>query len=266
MDLVGAYEVRKFSKNRKMVFDVVDQAIKKHHIKALFELDVTLGREFIRKHEEQTGEKLSFTGWLMKCISEAINEYKEMNSIRKGKRKYYIFEDIDIGIIVEREFGGKLVPTKYFMKKVNEKSFREINDEIRKAQGRELKRTGHMKKENRTMNFFISLPRFIRKIVWWRINKNPIMRKRHLGAITVSSIGKYANHGGWGISFTSETAHFMIGGIIKKPIVVDDKIVIREVLSTTVMIDHYIVDGGPFTKFLQRLVDLVQSGFGLDGI
>ncbi len=266
MDLVGKYEVKKFSKNRKMVFDLIEMGTKKHHVKALFELDVTKGRDFIRKHEEKTGEKLSFSGWMIKCIGNAMSEFKEMNSIRKGKRKVFIFDDIDIGIIVERNVGGKLVPTKYFMKKVNEKSFREINDEIRRVQNQKLKRTGYAEKRNRVMELVIAMPKFLRKIVWWQVKRNPVMRKRHIGAVTVSSIGKYADHGGWGIVHSFETSHFMIGGISKKPFVVDDKIAIREVLNLTVMVDHYIMDGGPFTRFCQRLVDLIQSGACLDGV
>ncbi len=266
MDLIGKYQIKKFSKNRKMVFDLIDLGTKKHHIKALFEIDVTKGREFIRKHEEKTGEKLSFSGWMIKCIGDAIGEFKIMNSLRKGKRKFYIFEDVDIGIIVERNIGGKLVPTKYFMKKVNEKSFREINDEIRKVQKQKPKRTGQTEEKNKTMEIFIAMPKFIRKIVWWQVKRNPIMRKRHIGAITVSSIGKYADTGGWGIVHSFETSHFMIGGIAKKPAVVNDKIEIREILNFTVMVDHYIVDGGPFAQFCQRLVDLIQSGSCLDGV
>jgi pyruvate/2-oxoglutarate dehydrogenase complex dihydrolipoamide acyltransferase (E2) component len=260
------YEVKKFSKNRKMVFDLLDLSTKKHHVKALMELDVTEGRNFIREHEEKTGEKLSFSGWIIKCIGNTVTEFPAMNAIRKGKRKVYYFEDIDIGIIVEKEVGGKLVPTKYFMKKVNEKSFREINDEIRKAQKLKSKTTGYTEEKNRLMEIFISLPKFLRKVVWWEVKRNPILRKKQIGAITVSSIGKYAEQGGWGIVHSFESSHFMIGGIAKKPIVVNDIIEIREILNLTVMVDHYIMDGGPFARFLQKLADLVKSGGCLDGV
>ena len=266
MNLVGKYEVKKFSKNRKMVFDLLDVSSKKHHVKALLEVDVTKGREIIKKHEEKTGEKLSFTAWMIKCIGNAISEFKEMNALRKGKRKVYYFDDIDVGIIIERNVGGKLVPTKYFMKKVNEKSFREINDEIRRVQDQKSKRTGYSEEKNKMMEFFIAMPKFLRKIVWWQMKRNPVMRKRLIGAITVSSIGKYADKGGWGIVHSFETSHFMIGGIAKKPAVVDDKIEIREILNLTIMIDHYIMDGGPFTKFLRKLTNLIQSGGCLDGV
>lgn len=266
MDLVGKYEVKKFSKNRKMVFDLLDLSSKKHHVKALFEVDVTKGREFIRKHEEKTGEKLSFSAWMIKCIGNVVSEFKEMNAIRKGKRKVYYFDDIDIAIIVERNVGGKLVPTKYFMKKVNEKTFREINDEIRTVQSQKLKRTGYTEKPNKFMELFIAMPKFLRKIIWGEVKRNPVMRKKHIGAITVSSIGKYADQGGWGIVHSFETSHFMIGGIAKKPVVIDDKIEIREILNLTVMVDHYIMDGGPFTKFLRKLANLIKDGGCLDGV
>ncbi|MHA1953861.1 MAG: 2-oxo acid dehydrogenase subunit E2 [Candidatus Heimdallarchaeaceae archaeon] len=267
MSKIGNYEVKKFPKSRKMVFDLVEQSAKKHHVKAVFEVDVTTAREFFRKHKEETGEKLSFTGWVIRCIGGAAKEYPEINSIRKGRRKYYVFEDIDIGIVVERIIGGKRVPTKYFMKKVNKKTYREIHDEIRKVQSQKLEGPvlGEVK-EDKTAHLVVKLPKFIRNIIWWQVNRKPLMRKKHLGAITVSAIGMFAEQGGWGISMSSETTHFMIGGIGKKPGVVNDKIEIREYLSLTVMIDHFIVDGGPFARFVQQLINLLQSGFGLDEV
>ncbi len=267
MSGIGNYEVRKFSRNRKMVFDLVEQSAKKHHVKAVFEADVTIAREFFRKHKKETGEKLSFTGWLIRCIGEAAKEYPEINSIRKGRRKYYVFDDVDIGIVVERNIKGKRVPTKYFMRKVNKKSFREIHDEIRQVQNQKLEGPvlGEVK-EDKTAHLVVKLPRFIRNIIWWQVNRRPLMRKRHLGAITVSSIGMFAEQGGWGISMSSETTHFMVGGIAKKPGVINDKIEIREYLALTVMIDHFIVDGAPFTRFLQKFLNLLQSGFALDEV
>jgi pyruvate/2-oxoglutarate dehydrogenase complex dihydrolipoamide acyltransferase (E2) component len=265
MNKVGDYEIVKFSKNRKMVFDLIEQSAKKQHIKAIFELDVTKAREILEKYEEKTSEKLSFTGWIIKCIGQAVSEFKIMNSIRKKKRKYYVFEDVDIGLIVEREIKGNRVPTKYYMRRVNEKSFREIHDEIRRVQ--KQKREGPVLgevQEDRAAHIFVKMPKFIRRIVWWWIDLNPVLRKKHLGAITLSSVGMFSQHGGWGISMTSETTHFMIGGIARKPGVIDDKIEIREFLSVTVMVDHYIVDGGPFVRFLQRFIDLMTSAYGLE--
>ena len=49
----------------------------------------------------------------------------------------------------------------------------------------------------------------------------------------------------------------------EKPGVVDGHIAIREYLSMTLSFDHDIIDGAPAARFVQRLKDLIQSGYGL---
>jgi pyruvate/2-oxoglutarate dehydrogenase complex dihydrolipoamide acyltransferase (E2) component len=55
-----------------------------------------------------------------------------------------------------------------------------------------------------------------------------------------------------------------VGGIGEKPGVVDGHIAIREYLSLTVSFDHDIIDGAPAARFTQQLIDLIESGYGLD--
>jgi pyruvate/2-oxoglutarate dehydrogenase complex dihydrolipoamide acyltransferase (E2) component len=45
---------------------------------------------------------------------------------------------------------------------------------------------------------------------------------------------------------------------------VEERIEPREILNLTVSFDHDIVDGGPATRFVRRLVELIESGYGLD--
>src|SRR6266536_720574 len=52
-------------------------------------------------------------------------------------------------------------------------------------------------------------------------------------------------------------------GITEKPGVVDGHIAIREYLSLTVSLDHDIIDGAPAARFVTRLKELIESGFGL---
>jgi len=53
------------------------------------------------------------------------------------------------------------------------------------------------------------------------------------------------------------------GGIAKKPEVIGDKIEIREYLYMTVSIDHDLVAGAPAARFISRLAELVENGYGL---
>ncbi|MGY1726170.1 2-oxo acid dehydrogenase subunit E2 [Geodermatophilus sp. SYSU D01062] len=50
-----------------------------------------------------------------------------------------------------------------------------------------------------------------------------------------------------------------------KPVVVGDRIEAREVLGLTVAFDHDVVDGAPAARFVERLVDHVESGAGPPG-
>ncbi|MHA1401470.1 MAG: 2-oxo acid dehydrogenase subunit E2 [Candidatus Heimdallarchaeaceae archaeon] len=261
----NGFSIVPFPKSRRIIVDLLEQGAKKHHVKALVEVDVTEARNFFKEYKEKTGSRLSFTGWVITCIAKAMDEHKEINAYKKGRNKIIIFDDVDVGIIVEREIEGKKVPRKYIIRQANKKSFLEIHNEIRRVQTQKIE--GPVmgeKKEVKMVNLFASLPKFIRKIVWWWSRKNPHFRKRMLGTITVSSVGIFGRKGGWGIVMSSETAHFMIGGISKKPGVIDNKIEIREYLDLTIMIDHTLTDGGPTARFIQRLIDLLESKYGLD--
>ena len=41
----------------------------------------------------------------------------------------------------------------------------------------------------------------------------------------------------------------VVGGVSRRPRVVDDRIVVREVVDLTVTVDHNVVDGAPATRF-----------------
>jgi len=102
----------------------------KHHIKALIEIDVTESREKIKNKRSKYGEKISFTSWVLKCISQAILEHKQVHALRKGKNKLVIFDNVDISIMVEKKVDGELVPLPMVIKNVNKKSINDIFNEI----------------------------------------------------------------------------------------------------------------------------------------
>jgi pyruvate/2-oxoglutarate dehydrogenase complex dihydrolipoamide acyltransferase (E2) component len=71
---------------------------------------------------------------------------------------------------------------------------------------------------------------------------------------------------GWGIAPAGQSLLLIVGGIARKPAVVQDRIEPRDLLNLTVAFDHDVVDGAPATRFVGRLVDLIESGHGLAGV
>jgi pyruvate/2-oxoglutarate dehydrogenase complex dihydrolipoamide acyltransferase (E2) component len=52
-----------------------------------------------------------------------------------------------------------------------------------------------------------------------------------------------------------------LGGIAKKPSIVEERIEVREYLSVTISFDHDIIDGAPAARFTQRLKGLIENGY-----
>jgi pyruvate/2-oxoglutarate dehydrogenase complex dihydrolipoamide acyltransferase (E2) component len=133
------YSIKKFPSSRRLTSDLGYIGLRKHHIKALIELDVTRARELIRKYRNTRKKGLSFTAWILKCIGQAISEYKQVQAIRKGKDRLVIFDDVDISIVVEKEIQGEKVPLPVVIRKVNEKSLQDIHLEIKAAKEQAVK-------------------------------------------------------------------------------------------------------------------------------
>jgi len=269
MDLVGKYQVKPFSKNRKNIVLILREGWRRHSVHGAIEIDVTNGMKLIKDYKQKTGRDVSFTGWIIKCIAHALSEHKELNALRHGRNKIIIFDDVDVAIPVERSTGSEIRPMVYILRRANEKNVLEITEEIRDVQTKKVGDSTQLlsKKLSRLERFALNSPFIIKKFLLWFSRQNAILKKKHMGTIGVTSIGMKGRFPGWLVPLGGTTTFlFALSSITKKPGVVDDKILIREYLSLTVSVDHDIVDGSPLARFIDRLVELIETGFGLTDI
>ena len=266
MKFTGGYKTDTFPYSRITTIDMGAAALKKHHIKALIELDVTNARRKIQELKRDS-VSVSFNAWLIKCISQAVEEFKPMHGIRKGKRQIVVFDDIDISIMVEREIEGVKVPLPYVIRKTAQKSLSEIYHEIRGGKEQTIKHEGDYvlgeRKKSYLMKAYYSMPGIVRKFIWNYILQNPFLMKQTMGTVLVTAAGMSGRVKGWAIPASVHPLCVAVGSIVKKPGVIDEKIEIREYLYLTVLVDHDVVDGAPAVRALSRLTELVESGFGL---
>ncbi|WP_455463142.1 2-oxo acid dehydrogenase subunit E2 [Candidatus Hodarchaeum mangrovi] len=269
MDVIGEYSIQDFPRNRLGIIDYLDEAQKRHIITGLLEIDVTKARELIKKHKVNTGTTVSFTGWICWCIGQVLNENKEIHSVRRGRGKLIIFKDVDITIQVERVVEGKTIPLPYVLRKVNKLSVLEITQEIRSAQtqvfdNQSVQVLGNRKKLLYLARLGIYLPKFIRKRFWKRVLWDPFSMKKLSGLVSVTSVGMFGSRLGWAIPLTGFPISITVGGIGKKPGILNETILIREFLALTLQFDHDIVDGAPAARFSTKLVDFLETAKGLD--
>ncbi len=262
---IGHYDIIDYPKARIPTLDFLALGDNNHYVKGLIEFDVTEGRNKIQEHEKNTQKKISFTAWLLKCIGQAASEFKEVHSMMMGKNKIIKFDDVDISITIEKSVEGVKAPIPLVVRTTNKKTVIQISDEIRKAQAEEVDEASilgnHNMKED--LKKYVSLPRFFRKFILKRKFRDPVRIKQMMGTIIVSSVGMFGKLRGWPIPTTAHPLAFGVGSVAKKPAIINDQIEIREFLALSVLFNHDIVDGAPATRFITRLGELIESGFGL---
>ncbi len=257
------FKIKTFPSSRLFTIDIGKLGLKKHHIKALIEIDVTAAKATVHK-EKNEGRKISFTSFLIKSISKAVSENSQVHALRKGKRELVIFDEIDISIMVEKNVNGTLVPIPLVIRNTQNKTVEEIFSEIDEAKNKEIKNEKDYviekkKKKNFGIKLFTIMPGFLRLIIWKIMLSNPFNVKKMMGTVLVTSVGMISNLRGWFIPVSIHPLSFAIGSIVDKPAVVNGQIEIRSFLAVTILIDHDVVDGAPATRFVARLNEIIEN-------
>ncbi|KRG10240.1 dihydrolipoamide acetyltransferase family protein [Staphylococcus sp. NAM3COL9] len=172
--------------------------------------------------KDSEGYNLTFFAFFVKAVAEGLKAYPLLNSSWSDS-EIIMHKDINISIAVADE--DKLyVPV---IKNADEKSIkgiaREINELANKARNKKL-RSDDMQG----------------------------------GTFTVNNTGTFGSVSSMGIINHPQAAILQIESIIKKPVVIDDMIAIRNMVNLCLSIDHRILDGlqaGRFMNFVKTRIE-----------
>jgi pyruvate/2-oxoglutarate dehydrogenase complex dihydrolipoamide acyltransferase (E2) component len=251
------YTIEPFDRVRELVIDVMLPAQKKHNIHILFEADVTDVRKHLRRQKAEMGESISLTAFLIKCTASATMANKRLSARRISARRLVVCDDMHVNCMVETEVDGQSLPSALMVRQANRKGVVEINGELasfREEDNQEL--LGRIRMYSR-------LPRFIRSMFWNYFINNPKRIVNDGYNVLLTSVGMFGAGGGHIIPYTDASLCIGIGGITKKPGIVEERIEPREFLSLTVTFDHDITDGAPAARYAQALKELIECGHGL---
>jgi pyruvate/2-oxoglutarate dehydrogenase complex dihydrolipoamide acyltransferase (E2) component len=255
------YSYKTIPKSRIATFDTFSVGLQKHHVSALLEFDVTDIRKKL-KELRRGGINVSFNGWLIKVISSVLQKYTEASAFLYNKKKLIIFDDINISILVEKKIGDRRVPIPLVLEKTNDKSAAEITLEIENAKNQELSDNDIVltKKSTLAEALYYHLPGFLRRSIWKIILRNPKFAYRKMGNVVITSVGMMGQINGWFIHRSVHPLSFGVGSVLKKAVVVDNEIKIREILNMTILADHDVIDGAPMVRFLNDLTKYIEGG------
>ena len=93
--------IEPFSPRRRGTVDYMRAAGRRSNVHGLVEFDVTEARQRIRTIEEETGEQLSFTAFLVCCLGRSIDDHPHINAYRDWRGRVHVFDDVDVNVLVE---------------------------------------------------------------------------------------------------------------------------------------------------------------------
>lgn len=189
------------------------------HTTLIDELDVSKLVEFRNEYKEMAkteGVKLTYMAFIIKALVKSIKEYPIFNSSFDSVNEEIIYrKDINVGIAVDTP-DGLIVPN---IKNVDKLSLFEIANEV--------ERLSTLAKDR-------------------KIQLNELQN----GTITITNFGAFDAISGTPVIKHPEVAILGIGKIMKKPVVENNEIVIRDIAPLSLTFDHRIIDGADGGRFM----------------
>ena len=188
------------------------------HAWSMVEVDVTglVALRESRKEEfaEREGIRLTYLPFIVKAVVEGLKEYPVLNSVWDGDR-IVVRKQINVGVAVDLE-DALIVPVIPDADELNTLGLaRKIDDIVRRARSRQL-------------------------------GPDDVSG----GTFTVNNPGALGSVASVPIINHPQAAILSAEAVIKRPVVVDDAIAIRSMMSLEVSFDHRVLDGGAALHFL----------------
>jgi pyruvate dehydrogenase E2 component (dihydrolipoamide acetyltransferase) len=182
-------------------------------------------RELFGEKLQEQGVKLTYTDLIVKIIANVLREHPRLNATLTDEG-IHMLGDINIGVAVALE-DGLVVPVVRNADKIGLASISEqIKNLAEKARNNQLT-PGELQG----------------------------------GTFTLTNLGNFGVDAFTPIINPPECAILGVGRILKKPIVHNDEIAIRNMLTLSLTFDHRVVDGAPAAQFLQTVSQYIQNPY-----
>jgi 2-oxoglutarate dehydrogenase E2 component (dihydrolipoamide succinyltransferase) len=216
---------------KKIAEHMVLSAHTSPHVYSVYEVNFgrVAGLREKRKAEfESSGAKLTYTAFIAKAIVDALRQFPVVNASIDGDNIVYK-KDINLGIAVALD-NGLIVPV---IRNADEKNLlgltRAINDLAARARSKKL-------------------------------SPDEVQG----GTFTITNPGVFGALYGLPLINQPQVAILGVGGIEKRPVVIDDAIAIRPVCHLTLGYDHRLIDGadaGRFLSFVKERLETYEEGW-----
>ncbi len=197
------------------------------HAWMMIEVDVTnlvsYRNEIKEEFKKKEGYNLTFFAFFVKAVAQALKEFPQINSMWAGD-KIIQKKDINLSIAVASEEALFVPVIKHADEKTVKGIAREITELAKKA------RTGKLRPED-----------------------------MQDGTFTVNNTGSFGSIQSMGIINYPQAAILQVESIVKRPVVINNMIGIRDMVNLCLSLDHRILDGLVCGRFLARIKEILEN-------
>jgi 2-oxoglutarate dehydrogenase E2 component (dihydrolipoamide succinyltransferase) len=197
------------------------------HVHSVFEADVTrlvrLREKYQQAYAERHGTRLTYMAFFIRAACEGLRAWPIVNSSVDSERIVY-HKDLNVGVAVALDW-GLIVPV---IKNADELSIAGL-----------CKRVADLAQRARVK----------------KLHPEEVQG----GTFTITNPGAFGGLYGLPIIHQPQVAILGIGGIEKRPVVVDDAIAIRSMMYLSMSYDHRVVDGAVADQFLARVQHVLEN-------
>lgn len=246
---------------------------KEGNIHGKLTMDMSNALAYINHLRTTTGKKISITHLIGKAAGMALAECPDLNG-RIFLGRYIPHETADVAFLVSLEGGKDLA--KFKVCEVDKKTITQVADEL--ALGAERLRQGKDENFEKPKTLIRLLPTWIIRPVLWLtgyltgamgINASIFgLEKFPFGGAVITSVGMFGLDEGYApfTPFMRIPVLLTIPEIKKRPVVIDDQVVIRPMLDLTATIDHRFLDGHRGAMIAKTMRNLMDKPWLMDGL
>lgn len=245
--------------------NMVESVLRQHRPTTAYgftEADVTEPLAAISALQRKAGIALAFNAYAIHCLARAAAEHPVVLTYRRGDR-LVTFRDADIATLIEKTFPGNIkLPASHTVRAAQTKSVAAINWELREAIRNDQSHTPAVQARRRLAR----MPGIVRRYVGWKMSRDPHVLSRYHGTMGLTSLQTPGYPGALsGLPPNICTVTVALGALARRvKLDADGRPVERRILTIAAGMDHLIMDGMAMSRFAKRVVELLESGTGLD--
>jgi pyruvate/2-oxoglutarate dehydrogenase complex dihydrolipoamide acyltransferase (E2) component len=220
----------------------------------LMDVDVTTANRLLASHDPPW----SLTAFVVASVARAAAAHPEVHAYRNWRGQLVTHHHyVDVATMVEISTPQGPIAIPHVLRDADIRAVPELTAELRQVK-RDPTASFSGRLLERAAPAATRIPGAMPAMC--AVMARSVTARQHVGTIAVTAVGMFAGGAGFGITpLTVMSLDVIVGGMSKRPRVIDGQVSVRDVLDLTLAIDHNVVDGAPAARFGAELRALLEN-------